>query len=147
MTFICLLLFWFSQLMHFWPAAQWQNNTCNKNARVHSFVSASSAKLFCTRLQLKSVNSYHSYISAAPQNNKAPSAGILGGVMAVTKSLQAWNSITASVLPCTQSGFSLYNCSIPQASFLSWGCVDIDLPQVHGSPFIIPSYYPAGVNT
>ncbi|KAK2890306.1 hypothetical protein Q8A73_018606 [Channa argus] len=61
---------------------------------------------------------------------KAPSAGILGGVMAVTKSLQAWNSITATVLPCTPSGFSLNNCSAPQAShFLSWGCVDIDLPQ------------------
>ncbi len=36
--------------------------------------------------------------------------------------------------------------SAPQAShFLSWGCVDIDLPQVHDSPFIIPSFYPAGV--
>ncbi|KAK2856405.1 hypothetical protein Q5P01_005140 [Channa striata] len=46
-------------------------------------------------------------------------------------SLQAWNSITATVLPCTQSGFSLNNCSAPQAShFLSWGCVDIDLPQL-----------------
>lgn len=135
-----------SHLMQFWPAAWWQNNTCNKNERVHSFVSASSAKLLCTCLQLKSVNSYHSYISAAPWNNKAPSAGILGGVMAVTESLQAWNSLPASVLPCTQSSFPLNNCSAPQAShFLSWGCVDIDLPQVHGSAFIIPSHYPAGV--
>lgn len=66
--------------------------------------------------------------------------------MAMTTSLQAWNSITATELPCTQSGSCLNNCSAPQAShFLSWGCVDIDLPQVHDSPSIIPPFWPAGL--
>lgn len=74
------------------------------------------------------------------------SAGITGGVMAVTESLRASNSITVTVLPCSQSGFSLNNYAAPQAShFQSWGCVDIDLPQVHDSPFITPSFCTARV--
>lgn len=90
---------------------------------------------FCTYLE--SVNSYHSYISAAPRNGTAPWM-ILEGRMAATRSLQAWHSITVTVLPCTQSGLSPNNYCAPQASnLLSWGCVDIDLPQVHYSPFII----------
>lgn len=102
-------------------------------------------KLFSNCPQLKSVKQLGTFF-AAPWKRKAPSARITAGAMAVTKILQAWNSITVRALPCTQSGFSLNNYAAPKAShFLSWGCVDVDLPQVLNSPFIIPSFYPAGV--
>lgn len=101
------------------PVALWQNNTCKKKEKclyccwsvcfIFFCFATCRSKTFSVPicLQLKSVNSSHSYVTAALWNSKAPSAGILEGMMLVTKSLQAWNNITVTVPPCTQSGVSL----------------------------------------
>lgn len=93
-----------------------------------------SHKFFSVELKL--------FLSPTPnldgRNGSAPEIAL------TARRLQAQEAI--SVYSRTPSSCSPNNTAAPRAShFPSRGCVDVDLPQVHSPPFIIPSLYPAGV--